>query len=187
MDSIRSSTGLRSASGSVPPGSATPAPSTIAAPFKIAEGVDKELALVLKVPEHLIRTTGNGNTNIFLGYQKYEGYLAATNKYATMVSNGTWRGPAPKPDAIKNIFFSKSMYHSHYKYFAELSNYPDTLLWVQNKPGKPSNIKAWGEDIGTYSMNYMKEWVINGGSFPKKKSKGKTVVTRSKDKKKKTK
>ena len=60
--------------------------------------------------------------SIRLAYEKYKAYLKASQTLSKM--EGSWPGKKPSTIDLMEVFFSKSMWFSHYKpAFSKVANY----------------------------------------------------------------
>jgi hypothetical protein len=124
----------------------------------------------LNIPLSLADRSDRG---LVFAYQKYKGYLQATQNYQQQVADGLWDGPKLTSVDLTELFVSKSFFHSHYKkFFPKVTNYPLLLDWLENTPNdRPSDKKVWGEDKSVYTFKDLKVFFEKGQGKGKGKKK----------------
>jgi len=125
-----------------------------------------EILAKLNIPLHLADHSEGG---LVLAYQKYKGYLEASQTHKQLVADGVWDGPKFTSVDLMELFVSKSYFHSHYKkHFSKVTNYPLLLEWLENSPNnRPTDKSVWGEVKSVYTFKDLELY------FEKNKGKGK--------------
>jgi hypothetical protein len=131
----------------------------------------------LEIPVELLDRNDKG---LRFAYQKYKAHQQAVQRLEEMVANGTWEGKRPVATDLIEIFISKT------KWFSQISQYPQMVLWLEQDENSPSDLEVWGIQKDQYSFPDLHAFLDNGG--PKEvevsgsKGKGKASVVGEKKK-----
>src|ERR1700679_888711 len=109
-------------------GSDIPVPitrSTTSGDDSFAAGILSQLG----IPIHMADRHDRG---LHVAYKKYKAYLEACRVYDGKVADGSWTGGKLTGSDLKQLFVSKSYWHSHYQpNFSKVSNHPDMIKWLE--------------------------------------------------------
>ncbi|KAF8879446.1 hypothetical protein BD779DRAFT_1446858, partial [Infundibulicybe gibba] len=98
--------------------------------------------------------------------KKYKAYLAALQEHQRLSSPDDWSGSRPPARDIVEVFFSRSMFYSHYrKFFAGISHYPMMYTWLEQEGKGPlTNLEVWGVNLtsSSYKFSHLEAWIANG-------------------------
>lgn len=134
----------------------------------------KAILALLGIPEHLSDREDHG---LQVAYQKYKGFLEASQTYKSMVAKGTWIGPKLNGTQLIELFVSKSFYHSHYtKILSRISSNPQNELliqWLEASPeDRPNDLEVWGYEKPSYKYSDLEELLDKNERNTLKKGKG---------------
>ncbi|KAF8871295.1 hypothetical protein BD779DRAFT_1631679, partial [Infundibulicybe gibba] len=121
------------------------------------------IAAVLGIDLHLRDSDERG---VLPAYKKYKAYLAALQEHQRLSSPDDWSGSRPPARDIVEVFFSRSMFYSHYrKFFAGISHYPMMYTWLEQEGKGPlTNLEVWGVNLtsSSYKFSHLEAWIANG-------------------------
>lgn len=142
-----------------PPTSATEGNSTAQGSDEDNVSEDQHILVKLGIPPYLAqRRVGQ---NLPLAYKKYLGMLKAVENYKDMVKTGTWTGSPMSMLQLRDLFFSKSVYHSHYSNFDSVEKGSLMVQWLEKESGKdePSDLEVWGRVRKSYNFQDLKDLI----------------------------
>ena len=156
----------------------TAAPVSQAMPGQSRALSRSEMATLLKIPSHLIRsntTLPERDGELHISYHKYQVALRAVSSLQRMVKDGEWPGKKPAELEVVDLVISKSMWYSHYKaLFPKVSrHYPDMLEWLKESADAPSDLDIWDEERGIYTFSSLVAWLDDKDNGKGKKGKDK--------------
>ena len=133
-----------------------------------ASPLKDQLMTLLGISAHL---SAHNDRNIHFAYEKYKGYLQASQTLSKMDS---WPGKKPCATDLIEVFVSKSMWFSHHKpAFSKVADYSEMVKWLEDSDDKGTDLDVWGVEKGSYSLMDLHKFVNNGGTLAEKKGKGK--------------
>ena len=133
-----------------------------------ASPLKDQLMTLLGISAHL---SACNDHNIRFAYEKYKGYLQASQTLSKMDS---WPGKKPCATDLIEVFILKSMWFSHYKpAFSKVADYLEMVKWLEDSDDKGTDLDVWGVEKGSYSLMDLHKFVNNGGTLVEKKGKGK--------------
>ncbi|KAF8344692.1 hypothetical protein F5887DRAFT_1075111 [Amanita rubescens] len=145
----------------------TPAPAALhAIPALLSAD---ELVAILNIPMHL---TDKEDTSLKSYYQKYKACIQSRHMVNDMASRGQW--PAQRKPSLTDLiklFVSPSMWHSHVKKMARVSNYPLMQEWLEGGDDAPGDVDVWG--FSKINHNFVDLVAYFDGYEEKKTGKGK--------------
>jgi hypothetical protein len=78
-----------------------------------------------------------------------------------MVAEGIWVGKKPTMGDVKDIFASRSYFSSHYQKFAQVTDYPDLVEWLDDKEDKLPDEEVWGISKPTYHFSDLDLFMVD--------------------------
>ncbi|KAK2459733.1 hypothetical protein APHAL10511_008251, partial [Amanita phalloides] len=88
------------------------------------------------------------------------------------------------PGDINELFVSPSMWHSHVKTLAKVSDYPAMQAWLEGGDNAPDDEEVWGYSKISYHFKDLNEYLKEQDSMRGKKGKGKVAQNMEGDAKK---
>jgi hypothetical protein len=62
------------------------------------------------------------------------------------------------------VFIARSTWFKSYgRFFPQVKNYPDLLLWLEEDPEALSDVEVWGYEQATYVFKDLEEFLKRGG------------------------
>lgn len=110
-------------------------------------------------PSVLQSTLESSDKGIRTSYLKYQSHLQADSTLKQKILDGTWVGRKPTATELIELFVSKSMWHSHYSLFGQVSNYPLLKKWLDNETDAPGDFEVWGYEKLSYNFKDMKDYM----------------------------
>jgi len=97
---------------------------------------------------------GEADKGLIQAYIKWKAIMAAKEKSQEL----SWNGNRPTFGQIIDLFMSRSMFYSHFKFFDQAVKHPEMLEWLE-ETGACSDVDIWGKEKKFYNFVDLKEWL----------------------------
>ena len=90
---------------------------------------------------------GEVDKGLIQAYIKWKVIMAAKEKSQEL----SWNGNRPTFGQIIDLFMSRSMFYSHFRFFDQAVNHPEMLEWLE-ETGACSDLDIWGKEKTFYNL-----------------------------------
>ena len=97
---------------------------------------------------------GEVDKGFIQAYIKWKAIMAVKEKSQEL----SWNGNRPTFGQIIDLFMSRSMFYSHFRFFDQAVKDPEMLEWLE-ETGACSYVDVWGKEKKFYNFVDLKEWL----------------------------